>query len=164
MGDLLNSFKITNLDLESSFPTGFKRLDTITNFSANNTGTPTNTANPGSPTRFFQRFIPNETYLQYVKDIPQKSNLLNLNNSFDPTTEQPFKYTIFDATNLDIEKSGVDGGIPYKQVKDPTVYPTTTQKRSPSRGPYPIQGQGASKYDQVFSPQKTYLEFIKKYI
>lgn len=163
MGSLLNSFRITKLDLESPFPTGFNRLDTITNFGPNNSGTPTDTANPGPPTRFFQKFAPQETYTQYVKDLPNKSNLLNLGASI--ANDGPSrKYTIFDATNLDTEKPGVDGGIPYKQTKDPTTYPTTTLKRSSSRGPYPIQGQGATKYNQVFSPTKTYSDFIKRYI
>jgi hypothetical protein len=161
--ELLNSFDKTKLDLENPSPSGFNRLDTITDFNSNSTGTPTNKANPGAPSRFFQKFVPQETYLQYVKDLPSKSNLLNL-NSFNSTTEQSSNYTIFDATNLDIEKPGVNGGIPYKQEKDPTVYPATTQKVTPSRGAFPVQGQGATKYNQAFSPTKTYSEFIKKFI
>jgi len=308
MGSLLNSFTITKLDLESPSPTGFNRLDTSTSFGSNNTGTPTDQANPGPPLRFFQRFIPQDTYLQYVRGLSNRSNLLNL-RGFNSTAQTIYDYTVFDATNLDVERSGVnggipykqdkdptvypkyvsgtptiqanpgpvnkfnqvynpknvyvdnvgrttskltstvantnldvedprvdggipyktykdptiypalntgtpstttnpgapskfnqvydpkntylskvpiksdgllkstvantnldvedprvDGGIPYKQVKDPTTYPVSTQKRSPSRGPYPVQGQGATKYDQIFSPTKTYSEFIKKFI
>ena len=163
--ELLNSFDKTKLDLENPSPLGFNRLDTITDYNANSTGTPTNKANPGAPSRFFQKFVPQETYLQYVKDLPSKSNLLNLsglNSNIDlPTNDN---YSIFDATNLDVEKPGVNGGIPYKQEKDPTVYPTTTQRITPSRGAFPVQGQGATKYNQSFSPTKTYSEFIKKFI
>lgn len=162
--ELLKSFDKTRLDLENSAPSGFNRLDTITSFGPNNTGTPTNNANPGPPTQFFQRFVPQETYLQYVKDLPNRSNLLNLAaGGIDPVTELPTKYTIFDATNIDTERPGVDGGIPYKQEKDPTVYPATTQKRGSAAGFFPVQGQGATKYTQTFSPTKTYLDFIKKY-
>jgi len=155
MGSLLNSFKITKLDLEDNNLDN-NRLDTITTYTSNNSGTPTNQANPGKPTNFFQTFVPTNPYLDFVKNIPGKSNLLNLGKLSN-------KYSIFDATNLDIEKSGVDGGIPYKQQKDPTVYPITTQKKSSTGGFYPVEGQAASKYDQVFSPKNTYLDFIKKY-
>jgi hypothetical protein len=161
--ELLKSFDKTKLDLENPSPSGFNRLDTITDYNANSTGTPTSAANPGAPSRFFQKFVPQETYLQYVKDLPSKSNLLNL-NSFDSTTEQTSNYSIFDATNLDIEKPGVNGGIPYKQEKDPTVYPVTSQRVTPSRGAFPVQGEGAKKYTQPFTPTKTYSEFIKKFI
>ena len=163
--ELLNSFDKTKLDLENPSPSGFNRLDTITDYNANSTGTPTSTANPGAPSRFFQKFIPQETYLQYVKDLPSKSNLLNLsglNSNIDISTTT--NYSIFDATNLDIEKPGVNGGIPYKQEKDPTVYPVTTQRVTPSRGAFPVQGEGAKKYNQAFTPTKTYSEFIKKFI
>jgi hypothetical protein len=160
--ELLKSFDKTKLDLENPAPSTLNRLDTITNFNPNNTGTPTNSANPGAPSRFFQKFVPQETYLQYVKDLPGKSNLLNL-NSFDSTTEQTSNYSIFDATNLDTERSGVNGGIPYKQDKDPTVYPTTTQARSATTGTSSLPGQGASKFNQSFSPTKTYSDFIKKF-
>ena len=163
--ELLNSFDKTKLDLENPSPSGFNRLDTITDFNPNSTGTPTNKANPGAPSRFFQKFVPQETYLQYVKDLPSKSNLLNLrglNSNIDISTTN--NYSIFDATNLDIEKPGVNGGIPYKQEKDPTVYPTTAQRVTPSRGAFPVQGEGAKKYTQPFTPTKTYSEFIKKFI
>jgi hypothetical protein len=163
--ELLKSFDKTKLDLENPSPSGFNRLDTITNFNPNTTGTPTNSANPGAPSRFFQKFVPQETYLQYVKNLPKKSNLLNLsglNSNIDLSTNN--NYSIFDATNLDIEKPGVDGGIPYKQEKDPTVYPVTTQRRSSTTGTSSLPGQGASKFNQSFNPTKTYLDFIKKFI
>jgi hypothetical protein len=165
MGDLLNSFGKTRLDLENPLG-GENRSDTSTTFSPNNTGVPTDQANPGAPSRFFQRFTPTETYLQFTKDIPEKSGLLNLGRGqIDPVTEQlRASYTIFDATNLDIEKERVDGGIPYKTDKDPTVYPITTQGRSSTRGFFPIEGEAADKFVQTFNPKNTYLDFIKKYI
>jgi len=163
--ELLKSFDKTKLDLENPSPSGFNRLDTITDYNANSTGTPTNKANPGAPSRFFQKFVPQETYLQYVKDLPSKSNLLNLSglsSNIDLSTNN--NYSIFDATNLDIEKPGVNGGIPYKQEKDPTVYPVTSQRVTPSRGAFPVQGEGAKKYTQPFTPTKTYSDFIKSFI
>jgi hypothetical protein len=161
--ELKNSFDKTKLSLENPLPSSLNRLDTSTVFNPNSTGTPSNTANPGAPSPFFQKYVPNETYLQYVKDLPNKSNLLNL-NTLNSTTERFDKYTIFDATNLDIEKPGVDGGIPYKQEKDPTVYPPSTQKITPSTGTFAIPGKGATKYNQSFFPTKTYTDFIKKSI
>ena len=161
--ELKDSFKKTKLDLEDPAPSDSNRFDSSTVFGPNNTGTPSNTANPGAPSRFFQKYVPKETYLQYVKTLSGKSNLLNL-NALNSTTERIDKYTIFDATNLDIEKSGVDGGTPYKQEKDPTVYPASTQKITPSTGIFPVQGQGATKFNQAFSPAQTYTEFIKKFI
>jgi len=146
MGSLLNSFKITNLDLESPAPSGFKRLDTITGYGPLTTGTPSFFANPGGPNNFFQTYIPTNTYLE--------NNPIRNNNALQPK---------FQSTNLDLEEPNVNGGIPYKQDKDPTVYPTTTQKKSSTGGFYPVEGQAASKYDQVFSPKNTYLDFIKKY-
>ena len=94
--ELLKSFDKTKLDLENPSPSGFNRLDTITDYNADSTGTPTSTANPGAPSRFFQKFVPQETYLQYVKDLPGKSNLLNLsspNSNIDISTNT--KYSIF---------------------------------------------------------------------
>jgi hypothetical protein len=163
MSDLLKSFIETKLDLEDQ-STGNNRLDVSTNFSPNTTGTPTDKANPGSPSRFYQRFTPTETYLQLTKNIPGKSELLNLGkNQTNPTTQQSrTPYTIFDSTNLDTEKPGVDGGIPYKQDKDPTIYPTTTQGKSSTQGFFPVKGEAADKFVQAFGPKNTYLDFVKK--
>jgi len=158
---LASTLRITNFDVENPGVNGGipYRIDTDpTVYPTTNTGTPSNTANPASPTKFYQNFIPANTYLQYIKDLKNKSNLLNLDSGGD----QP--YTIFDATNLDVEKPGVDGGIPYKKEKDPTVYPITTQRVSSTRGFYPITGKEATKFDQIFNPTKTYEAFIKKYL
>jgi hypothetical protein len=144
MGSLLNSFKVTKLDLETPGG-GERRSDFITKFPATNTGTPTNTANPGAATSFFQKFVPTETYLNFISELKNKSNLLNLGRT---------KYTILGATNLDVEDSKVDGGIPYKQDKDPTVYPkhvtgTPTTSANPA---------AASKFKQIYNPKNTFLD------
>ena len=160
--ELKNSFGKTKLDLETPNG-GEQRLDTITTYPANNTGVPTDKANPGAALRYFQKFTPTETYLALTKTLPGKSNLLNLSGiDINPETPIP-PYNIFDATNLDIEKEKVAGGIPYKQDKDPTVYPLTTQGNSSTNGFFPVNGQKADKFDQVFNPKNTYLNFIKKY-
>jgi len=164
-GRLQSTVANTDLDITTPSPNGFKSADTSTVYPSVITGTPTDKANPGAPSRFAQEFTPKVTYTQYIKDLTGKSNLLNLSTgNLDPITEKPITYSIFDATNLDIEKPGVDGGIPYKQEKDPTVYPISTQKKSSARGFYPIVGEEATKYNQTFSPIKTYTEFIKDFI
>jgi len=70
----------------------------------------------------------------------------------------------FDKTNLDIENSLPNGGIPYQQANDPTVYPVTAQGSTPTTGYFATPGKSASKYTQKFSPTNTYLDFIKDYI
>ena len=152
MGDLRQSFDKTDLDLTDSSPLGFNTKDTTTLYPSTNTGTPTNIANPGAPTNFTQRYIPSTTYLETTKNL--YSPLLHL--SIDETP-----YDIFDATNLDINKPGVDGGIPYKQVKDPTVYPITTQGRTPISGYFATVGKSAIKFNQKIGPTNTYLNSMK---
>lgn len=105
MGDLLNSFRITNLDIEDSNPTGFFRLDTITKYPQRVTGTPNPSANPGGPENFYQEYDPQNQYLDSVG-----GGVLDLT---------------FDSTNLDTTNDFPNGGIPYKQDKDPTSYPST---------------------------------------
>jgi hypothetical protein len=70
----------------------------------------------------------------------------------------------FDKTDLDIEDPNPNGGIPYKQDKDPTVYPPTTQAQTPERGYFATPGKAASKFEQKYSPTNTYLDSIKDYI
>jgi hypothetical protein len=162
MSDLKNSFNETKLDLENPNG-GEQRLDLTTVYPAIATGTPTDQANPGAPQPFYQKFIPSGTYLDSVKNLPGKSNLLNLNKAQINPEAASNSYSIFDATNLDLESGKVDGGIPYKKEKDPTVYPLTTQAKSPTHGFFSTKGQGANKFDQVFNPKNPYLGFIKKY-
>jgi hypothetical protein len=70
----------------------------------------------------------------------------------------------FDKTNLDIENPRPNGGIPYKKDKDPTVYPTSTQHQTPTHGYFATPGQAADKFEQKYSPNKTYLDSMKNYI
>ena len=213
MGNLLNSFEITDLDLENSNPTGLFRLDTITQYGPLVTGAPALKVlpgtggsipiNPGPARNFFQDFIPNSTYLEAYKRIIGYSkieNIFDLSNieslsSFQDPTSYPqyitgtpttranpgpfnkFKQTFNPEnvylinnpirgrgrlrstvanTNLDVENSRVDGGIPYKEDKDPTSYPETvtgtpTTKSNP--GPF-------SKFKHSYEPQNTYLDEI----
>jgi hypothetical protein len=163
---LSQSFRQTNLDLEDPRPSFFfNTLDTITVYPATNTGTPTNTTNPGASTNYFQTFLPptqlnpNATYLENIRN--DGSRFFRLGNIED-------QYDIFDATNLDVSKSAVDGGVPYDQIKDPTIYPTTTTNRTPIRGRFATAGAPPTKFNQTFNPTptwgKTYLEFIRPYI
>ena len=145
MGDLRQSFDKTKLDLENPNPDGFHKLDTITTYPALSTGTPTSDANPGAPLHFNQPYTPSRTYLD---NIPIRTIVSPLNQSLNKT-------------NLDITDPGVDGGIPYKQIKDPTEYPITTQGRTPISGYFATSGQGATKFDQKFGPTNTYLDYIK---
>jgi hypothetical protein len=147
---LSQSFSQTNLDLENPGPyNSFNTLDTITTYPATNTGTPNNQANPGAPKNFYQSYVPTNTYLTNIRN---NGSLLLTRMSGDNT------YSIFDATNLDTERPGVDGGIPYKQTKDPTVYPITAKKVSSTIGGFnSIQGQGATKFTQTYSATNPYL-------
>lgn len=109
MGDLRLSFSRTNLDLENALPSGFFSADTITIYPALSTGTPTTSANPGAPLRYFQLYSPRPNR-SYLDANPIGSAGLRLQTSFDKT-------------NLDIEHPGVAGGIPYRTINDPTAYP-----------------------------------------
>ena len=148
---LSQSFGQTALDLENPGPYGgFNTLDTITEYPATNTGTPTSDANPGSPTNFNQSYVPTNTYVEDMRN--NGSRFFRYGNSDTP-------YDIFDATNLDTEKPGVDGGIPYDQIKDPTVYPVTTQAvDATTSGFNVISGSGASKYTQRYSAASPYFQ------
>jgi len=93
--------------------------------------------------------------------------------SNQPVTPQPPTYVIqpnpglvgsFDKTNLDIENPKPNGGIPYKQDKDPTTYPPTVHHTIPERGYFATPGEAASKFEQKYSPKKTYLDSMKDYI
>jgi len=147
---LSQSFNQTHLDLENPGPRGyFNTLDTSTQYPATNTGTPNNMANPGAPVNFYQLYVPIYSYLEDVRN--NGSKFLRLGDNEAP-------YEIFDATNLDTEKPGVDGGIPYNKLKDPTVYPITAKKvGSTISGFNSIQGQGAKKYEQKYSATNPYL-------
>ena len=67
-------------------------------------------------------------------------------------------------TNLDVENEKPNGGIPYKQDKDPTVYP----KRSTGTPSPVVSGDNsfvvpsiAGKFFPSYDPSEEYLEIIK---
>jgi hypothetical protein len=133
---LLTSFNKTNLDVENSGPSGFFNKDTTTNFSALTTGTPTDTANPGPTKRFIQKYLPFTTYLN---DVPVGG-------------EGKLLYTL-SSTNLDVEDERPNGGIPYKQDKDPTQYPFFSTGIPNDSIPF----LAANKFFQQYSPQNLYV-------
>jgi len=146
---LSQSFSQTYLDLENPGPGGIiNTLDTITTYPDTVSGTPTNQANPGPPQNFNQSYVPTNTYLTNIRD---NGSFLLKRMSGDDT------FDIFDATNLDTERPGVNGGIPYNKIKDPTVYPITAKKVGSVNGFNPVQGQGSTKYTQTYSATNPYL-------
>jgi hypothetical protein len=111
------------------------------------TGTPTPVANPGaSAQQFSLSYAPAYTYLTSLNVTPERlANTLNI-------------------TNLDTTDPGVDGGIPYKPNEDPTLYPTTTNHTSEIRGYFSEPSEPSEKYNQKYSSNNTYLNFIKSYV
>jgi hypothetical protein len=146
---LSNSFGQTRLDLESPGPDGsINTLDTVTRYPSTISGTPTNEANPGPPKPFLQTYVPTNTY---AENIRTNGSMLLKRTSGDET------FSIFDATNLDTEKPGVAGGIPYNKLNDPTIYPVTTQKvDATTAGFNTVQGVGAAKFTQTYSANNPY--------
>ena len=142
---LINSFEKTNLDIENRNPGGFFNKDLVTSYASTTTGTPTTTANPGPTKRFIQPYRPDFTYIQ--------------NN---PIRGIGLLQSTVANTNLDTSDSRPEGGIPYKTFNDPTNYPITAQAKSTIKGYFPTSGKLSSKFIQVWSPQKTYLDFINK--
>jgi hypothetical protein len=155
---LSNSLNKTNLDIENPGVAGGPNADITTQYPPLVTGTPTNTQNPGGPiTRFSQPYTPSVTYLDM--------------NPIQGATSGELSSSL-GITNLDTENPGVQGGIPYRPITDPTIYPTTTTATSAIRGYFSEPSQPAQKYgvnppsdDPVpFSAQNTYSDFIKDYI
>lgn len=142
---LINSFNETNLDLENPLPNGGPiKYPVPAYFSPNATGTPNKTSSPGPFKGFTQPYTPQNPYLSNISNRIIGTSMLS-DNENDPS--------VLSITNLDNTKPGVDGGIPYKQDKDPTSYPesvsgTPTTTRNP--GP-------AEKFDQPYNPQNPYL-------
>ena len=128
----MNSFKFTNLDIKLGVVGN--RSDTITQYGPFVTGTPTTDANPGPSTLFFQQFIPKREYFRTTSRLQR----------------------IFNRTNLDTEHPGVDGGIPYKQDKDPTAYPATVTG-TPTSDANP---GSPLKFNQLFYATSPYLNFL----
>jgi len=153
-GKLDNSLNITNLDVEDSGANGGPLNDTTTDYPISSTGTPTSTANPGAaPTRFTQLYSPLNAYLNSSYNVEPNNTILN--NSLN-------------ITNLDVEDSGVQGGIPYKPANDPTIYPLDASgmplvtKTSAIIGYFPTGSLIATKFTQTYNPNNTYLTFIKE--
>lgn len=156
---LSNSLNKTNLDIENPGVAGGPNADIVTQYPPLVTGTPTDTQNPGGPvTRFNQQYTPTSTYLD--------------TNPIQGTESGELKDTT-EITNLDVENPGVQGGIPYRPLTDPTVYPTTTTHTSAIRGYFSAPSQPAKKFGETeengevkkpFDPQNTYLSYIEDYI
>jgi len=147
---LNNTLNITNLDVENPGVNGGPINDTTTSYPASVTGTPTTTANPGGPVQqFSQQYLPSNTYLDSSYNVNTNNTLLN---------------DTLNITNLDVEDPGVNGGIPYKSLNDPTIYPPTTNRTSAIRGYFAVPSSASSKFEQLFNPEKTYSDFINPYI
>jgi hypothetical protein len=102
----------------------------------------------------------------YVSDDPTSTPIQQTNQPIItiPPQANPGLVGSFDKTNLDTENALPNGGIPYSQAGDPTVYPKTTNQQSPNRGYFATPGKAPSKFEQKYSSKNTYLDFIQKYI
>jgi hypothetical protein len=149
---------ITNLDVEDPSVQGGPINDTVTVYPSLVTGTPTNIANPGgAPQLFTQPYLPSNTYLDTNPIQGIGSGKLDDSLSI---------------TNLDVENPGVQGGIPYKPLTDPTIYPVTTTHTSAIRGYFAKPSQPALKYGTSpvnedpgpFTSTKTYSEYISNFL
>ena len=122
-------------------------VDLVTHYPSTVTGTPTTTANPGGVVvNFSQIYDADSTYLDIVPSLLTTG----LNNTLN-------------ITNLDVEEPGVNGGIPYKSLNDPTVYPPTTNHASAVRGYFASPSSASGKFEQSFNPKKTYSDYINPY-
>lgn len=134
------------LDIYNNGGTQLNQLydDFSTQYPPTNTGTPTTTQNPGGPVvPFHQQYNNENTYIEVAY------NQLSLSPRI---------------TNLDVENDGVQGGIPYKPLNDPTTYPIDVNHSSPIRGWFASPSSAPEKFNQEFTPKKTYMEFIQSYI
>jgi len=148
-GKLDDTLPITNLDVEDPGVNGGPLNDTTTSYPASVTGTPTTIANPGgAPKQFTQVYLPSNTYLDASYKVSPNNTVLN---------------NILNITNLDVEDPGVNGGIPYKSLNDPTIYPTNTNHTSPIRGYFAAPSSASLKFEQIFNPKNTYSDFINPY-
>lgn len=135
-GKLVASVDSTNLDVENTKPNGgtpYKQDRDPTVYSKYNTGTPTSRANPGAPAKFNQTFTPTSDYISSVGNGKLVASV--------------------DSTNLDVENAKPNGGIPYKQDKDPTS-PKNALTTSGVRLGSP---RAFTKFNQTYIPSSTYL-------
>jgi hypothetical protein len=138
---LLTLYNISQVELNILDP------DLVTVYPATVTGTPTPTANPGGPVvNFNPIYNANNTYLNNISLL----TTTGLNNTLN-------------ITNLDVENPGVNGGIPYKSLNDPTIYPTNTNHTSAIRGYFAVPSSSSLKFEHKFHPKKTYSDFINPY-
>jgi len=134
------------LDIYNNNGTQLNQIDNdfSTQYPPTVTGTPNPQNNPGGPvTPFHQTYNSELTYIEVIHNQLQDS--LNI-------------------TNLDVDNPGVQGGVPYKQLTDPTVYPVDTNHTSPIRGWFAEPSSYSNKFNQNYDPRKTYTDFIKDYI
>jgi hypothetical protein len=153
-GPLISSFDQTSLDLTNPNPLGGPNNAPIPYYvSPNSTGTPTTKSNPGPFKGFVQAYTPQNPYLNSVNNKSVKTSALSAQ------TTSP---EVLSITNLDNSQPGVNGGVPYKTVTDPTNYPTTTQAKTPIRGYFAEPGEAAHKYGsnptKVYTANNTYLQ------
>lgn len=158
---LSGTLDITNLDntlpgVNGGWP--YDRLTDPTEYPETSTGVPIPPSNPFGADRY------NEPYSNYKK---YKNTMADSGSMFFRLGRYGrAAYDIFDVTNLDISKSGANGGVPYDQTKDPTAYPLTANHTSPIRGYFASPGTPAGKFMHSFYPEapKTYMEFIQPFI
>ena len=119
---------------------------------------PNNPTPPTVPPSSFQ--IPHP----YTNPNPKVPYTFPQNPTIRACNGEKFLINSFCKTNLDTEHTLPDGGIPYNQAKDPTEYPSTTNRTSPSTGYFAAPGNAATKFYQTWSSRNTYSDFIRNYI
>jgi len=146
-GSLRNTLKITNLDVENPGVQGGPNADTVTNFSPWVTGTPNITQNPGAPPKRFEpKWKPDKQYAVF-------NPIAGLSSGTQSNTLK--------VTNLDVENPGVQGGVPYNQLADPTTYPANNVNHTSGiRGWFAAPATPPLKFNQVYNPSNTYVDFI----
>ena len=123
--------------------------DLTTQYPNTVTGTPTPNQNPGgAPQNFDPQYDSSNTYLT--------------NNPIAGVSSGELSNTL-PITNLDTTEPGVNGGIPYNQILDPTIYPPTTNHTSPIKGWFAQPSSVSSKFYQYYSENNTYVDFISSY-
>ena len=154
---LLNKFTT-----EGSFMLGsLLNPDLSTSYPSTVTGTPTSTVNPGGPVKnFTQKYNEDNTYLNTVSPSPK---FLGGSEYVETPKFEGLKGTL-NTTNLDTEEPGAAGGIPYKELNDPTLYPLDVNGRQEIRGYFAEPSSPPKKFYQTFNPNNTYSTFIKNYI
>lgn len=59
---------------------------------------------------------------------------------------------------------GILGNIPYNPLNDPTNYRNDVNHSESTRGYFAQPGTPPSKFNQTYTPNNTYSDFIKNYI